>query len=525
MTRFIIFATLLIVQFNVGLSDDVIEMDVGRNVYLDTHFQNMYKIKTCELETNIGEKFTYTPYAYDITDRISRKEINYYRPYKYIYPRRDDNEKQGCSVYIYEIQVGDSGKWTIRTNFTNETIPPIMSTFKICSRQEVKVIPSSNIEVVDGYYVHAQLNKTLMNLTECTVTAPNGTRIDLLTEERQNFYKFGNCGFRALMNLGDKGSWKLIAVDNDVLLYTGIVNIIVKEDKLIEYEILPLKRGVMGHLNFEINTEFCELEDPMGVLISNLKSCHYTIPVVTIRDEGIWKLRYTVYGKQDLTVITFKVTTYDFNYNVNSSLTLTENNEIQLFCSGKVYESNSLCLFTRPDGYVLNAYSGIGTSSYSSMKTYSSVEYLYNKKVKLDCTLIIHKPRKYDYGSWKCILKDERTYDGAIIYVSPNILKGNATQDSDKKVKVSAERVYAKVHETFKVKCTANASLDYCWFRSPDGIPYTASDTSSNFHLGECAKTIEHAYSTHSGEWLCNVGVVNGSEEHQAFLVTVSGEH
>lgn len=49
--------------------------------------------------------------------------------------------------------------------------------------------------------------------------------INLLTEKRNNFQLFGQCGIRMKVNATYEGSWKLDAVVNDYMLYNMSFNI------------------------------------------------------------------------------------------------------------------------------------------------------------------------------------------------------------------------------------------------------------------------------------------------------------
>lgn len=78
-----------------------------------------------------------------------------------------------------------------------------------------------------------------------------------------------------------------------------------------------------------------------------------------------------------------------------------------------------------------------------------------------------------------------------------------------------------------QIKCNANATLSYCWFQGPGETTYDISQLpgSTKLHLGECELLNFRAdRNLHNGMWSCNVGVVNGTEEHRKFNVRVTGE-
>ena len=85
------------------------------------------------------------------------------------------------------------------------------------------------------------------------------------------------------------------------------------------------------------------------------------------------------------------------------------------------------------------------------------------------------------------------------------------------------------------MKCSAEAALNYCWFRSPNGTVYSVSEVGNNpshltyvgsgLRLGECGAMIKKAEDTHMGEWSCHMGIINGTEAESSVSVIVTGSY
>ncbi|XP_076643118.1 uncharacterized protein LOC143353571 isoform X2 [Halictus rubicundus] len=387
------------------------------------------------------------------------------------------------------------------------------------------------VRIVEGYPMHVKFKDTLANLTSCKVTAPDETQYDMLNSKGQKIERFGDCGFRMLANRSDSGQWTLTAIVNNTDKFTDRVSVSVYEDRGNpgKMNVISLKHGVEGALQpVTDNVTFCQLEDPNGVQTPLIiGTCRYNIPVVTARHEGNWTVVYGTEGKIIPTSASFRVTTY-YDRSVASSVYLTEDNEIQLLCRVHVSEPQRFeyCHFTRPDGHVLSLSPGIGSERYETSKISVPGE----ETRDLHCGLIIRSPMRDDYGAWRCRITDQNktSYDSVVRLNSD--IRDNKTLAVVLSPNVVAHKVFAKQDDSYQIKCTADAPLSYCWFRSPNGTAYSVSRSKartpfslpyvgSGLPSGDCTAEISHASFTDHGEWTCNVGVVNGPEKHQ--LVTV----
>ncbi|XP_031841334.2 uncharacterized protein LOC116430853 [Nomia melanderi] len=513
MTWFIIFVSLLVsVQSASGVTEYE-QVAADQAVSIDLMVNGT--ATSCDSETNIKKKYPYDASNKDIEDRIA-----------------SSSEKEICSVTIDSKETKDTGNWTITAHWNHTAIS---KTFKIYMKELVKAATGKQIHVVEGYHVHVKINADLTNLTNCILTMPNKTEMNMLTVKRKDMELFGGCGFRGLLNQSDSGNWALTAIVNDNRVLRDEVNIYVHEKpaRPDEMNVTSLKRGAEGILN-PVHSEVisCELRGPDGVqtpLIFN--SCEYKIPVVTIRHEGTWTAVYSTVGMIRPTFTTFRVVTYA-SQDIDSNVTLTEHNEIQLLCHVYISEPQTFkfCHFTRPDGHVLNLSPGIGDAYYqASMVSYTEME-----ENHLYCGLIIRSLRSEDYGFWKCGIRTRKEkYYGTVIDLTSDPSDKYRPESVPMHMNITVNNVYARQGDSYEIKCTANAVLSYCWFRSPNGTAYSVSQSEprtpfslpyvgAGLPLGDCAAKIDHATFTDQGEWTCNVGVVNGFEEHETFIVNVA---
>ncbi|XP_046145591.1 uncharacterized protein LOC114874137 isoform X2 [Osmia bicornis bicornis] len=515
MTWFTIFATLLIVQS--GISDVVIYGELRRSVKLSASTEVLGEIKNCVIETNIGDKYMFSPGVGSMGDRNVTIIANYL----------------DCSVLLYLPSAEFAGEWKITSYFQEDNHPPVTNKFKIIVKKETRVVPDY-IWINTDYFIHAELDLNGKNVTNCTLLTPTSQEIDLLNDGTKNLRRFGRCGFRALVNDKSQNIWKLKAfVEEDKIFYTGgvDVNVFNKEKKTEEEITITLNLGTSGTVSLPVYRTiiFCQLEDPMGLKTPFFDSCVYHIPVVTPRHQGVWIARYGGMEHPVPTVQRFRVVTRD-PVSSGSNVIVTENKEIRLSCHiyDEVPMSFKFCHFVRPDEYVLNLRNGIGTEGYSSFNTFEA------NNTHIYCGLIIHEPKQHDYGAWKCNVKLQgNRYRGSIIYVDPRIMSRNETQNATREFHIVTENVYVKRNDFFQIKCTVDAVLDYCWFRSPNGTFYTVIPNQRQspanlfyvglgFNFGDCVAAIDRASYTDHGEWTCNVGIVDGPEESKTVLVNVT---
>nr|XP_003701321.1 PREDICTED: uncharacterized protein LOC100883880 isoform X1 [Megachile rotundata] len=525
MTWFTIFTTLLAVQFTVGISDVVVIIPRLEDV-VTLQLEEEYGIENCEVETSTGQKYQYIPIGFGSI--IDRK----------VFP----DSSRTCDIRIKNVALEDAGLWKITTYFNTTDRPPVTKTFKLLVAQEIGVVPGP-ITVTGGYFAYVKLDMDKRNVTRCVVnvmcesTKRKHMQIDLLSDNTTDFERFGPCGFKMLAHINSTHICtpsELVAVVEDKFVYTSKVkiNIVHNIEKPEKMEITTLDRGKSGKVIFSAKsrTTFCQLEGPMGLKSLLSEDCIYNIPAVTNRHDGIWTARYGIRGNPVPIIERFRVVVRDAR-KIDTNVTVTENNEIQLSCHvyGEQGVPYSFCNFIRPDGYVLNLEPGIGTERYRAFNVSQFDKF--GRISNVNCGLVISQPKQYDYGGWKCGIGSYQFYIGSIIYVDPRIINANETYV--KEIEVVTENVYVKRNDSFQIKCTADKALSYCWFQSPNGTSYSVSKNQKQspttlpyvglgLKLGECVVQIDHATHADHGEWTCNLGVLDGPEKSQKLFVNVT---
>ncbi|KAG7212285.1 hypothetical protein KM043_012612 [Ampulex compressa] len=531
MTRFIIFVTLLGVQFACSeRAKEVVKIVAPtHHAYLEVKPTGTpYK---CKVETNENVVHEYEPGNRSIAKRIMAF---------------DNSGRKTCAIRIDGVRMTDAGKWKITAyindnnqsgkeeNYSaderSEEFP-----FRVYVVKEVSVSPLPDLTVYSGYYVNVQLGNRIENITACEATTPQNRTIDLFAEN-DDFKLFGQCGFRALANASFNGEWKIAGYVGDYAIYYGKVSLTspAEEVKPSEMEVLELEIGDKASINVGPKVIFCQLVDPSGIeLPTSYGGCTHTIRTVTRYHEGIWMARYAVLGKLDMIDMPFRIVTHE-KHTFKGQVTVMENGNIDLKCHIKVPDSGRLkyCEFIRPDGVRLSLSAGVGTKQYSAYGNELS------KTFKRDgiCGIIINEPSFYDYGAWRCHLGLQYESYGTILKVDPLMTNSSdyETNVCSDNVNVRAPDVYVKRGDSFKIKCVADAPLNYCWLRNPNGTAYSVSPTNkfqsaftlryegAGLALGECGAIIANALDSDHGQWTCHLGLRNSTEKAQAVSVIVT---
>ncbi|XP_076162852.1 uncharacterized protein LOC143144388 isoform X2 [Ptiloglossa arizonensis] len=531
MTRFIIFAALLAVQFGGGISEisEIIGIESEPLILpleesLLDFIDRFDKLIWCELETNYGEKYLSSFFQFMEKDSIIKKE-------------------ESCTFTVNFMSKMDTGNWTITVAALNTSTS---QTYTVYLKQEA-MLTANNIDVLEDFYIYTELDVEMHNVSSCLIIAPNKTEIDLLTVDREDFHRFGECGVGASMRTNYSGTWTLIASgENEVLIkYYGSLRInVLSESPSSEMEIIYLERDKPAVLEPRIGNkpvDYCEIEDPSGVWFqSNTGQCSLSISSVSTRHDGVWIARYTGRSTFNLTHAFFKVVTYDLK-SVDCNVLLAKNGEILLLCHTYALmndygrRENPSCRFTTPSGQILNLSPGIGS------RYYRTVEFFINTTDSiLYCGLAIVSPRPDDVGTWKLDIEYNDDYYSSVrkkiattIHVDLNLQNGTEVQISEPiDTIIDAENVYVKLNDSYKINCNGHVPLSYCWFRNPNGTtysvsraksrkPFSLSYVGSGLHTGECGAMINNSKYTDQGLWTCNLGIVNGTEERKQFTVKI----
>ncbi|XP_071582681.1 uncharacterized protein, partial [Temnothorax nylanderi] len=490
----------------------------------------------CILETNRGEKLEYMP-RYQIRDDI------------------ESIDDKTCSIRINKANDSHAGAWKVTAyivkksekneedvDLLNDDISPKVFLYKLYNQNRT---PFRYIDVYDGQYVYAKHLENYENLMACYLTGPKMKTINLLTEKRNDFELFGQCGVSMKVNTTYQGWWKLDAlVNNNYMSYDMEFRVFVrqlaKEDP--NELVIQWTRGSPGIISLSsapLSKKVCQIVDPYGNVIVPISKitdeCYHEVKVATAAHEGVWRARYNVYGMLEPVEQKFRVETVD-RVIFNTSVTRTEDGSTTLLCRLEMKDADPLSLsfnFVRPDGMILFISPGIGTERYISM-----VDKRFRADYQiLECSITIRKLEDVDYGAWRCEKSLSYPYDacsyGSVLHVDYPDSRGNNSAKGGT-VKTRADDVYVKRGDPFTIKCVADSVLKYCWLRSPNGTSYSITQNPQavspfvlHYHgngltLGECGAKISASVDSDNGQWSCLMGETDAGEITAAALVTVT---
>ncbi|KAL1130330.1 hypothetical protein AAG570_013268 [Ranatra chinensis] len=92
-------------------------------------------------------------------------------------------------------------------------------------------------------------------------------------------------------------------------------------------------------------------------------------------------------------------------------------------------------------------------------------------------------------------------------------------------LKATPSYIFVQTNGQLTLRCHANLSLKYCWFRDSNGSSFSSKMDELDF--GKCSYDISQANASHSGLWTCSAGISNFGvvREIQAKItVDVAGE-
>ncbi|KAF7396756.1 hypothetical protein HZH66_007618 [Vespula vulgaris] len=519
MTRFIIFMCLLAVQFNRGLSVKTVIFINGKSPKLTVTEEGASK---CVVETNNGQKYTYKPNCSLIDENT----------------RLYGDSNYSCSLSITKPILNDTGYWKI-IQYNKDKKFQIYD-YYIYSGMEGTISPNKTIKVYEGYYVSAKIANELGDIIACNVTNSKKETFDVLSESKKNVEKYGRCGVRILVNSEHHGEWHLRAIYKSNELVSAIFNLDVQnEDEVIkEQQNITLALRSPAKITLDgIKPTYCQLTDSHGVKLPlTIGKCEYDIAIVTPYHDGLWKARYGLNGRLIPVEVDIMITTYDSEA-VITNVNVTKH-EVNILCRVRKTPQDPLqyCLFINPNGTMLQISPGVGSGKY---------EFYQGTNEEITCGMTIHEPEEYDYGIWRCEmavkgLSEVGTY-GSILYVDYNQSQDTPSKNSKfalpKSITTFAENVMVKRNDSFKIKCSTNTVLNYCWLRSPIGTTYSVTTVNNvlppktflyeglGFSRGECGAFINNAVNEYQGKWSCYMGIKNHSEVEATVWVTVTDNY
>ncbi|KAK0166759.1 hypothetical protein PV327_004248 [Microctonus hyperodae] len=377
-----------------------------------------------------------------------------------------------------------------------------------------ELLPRKTIIGENGSYANVYFKDYSDDITKCYIVNEYHEEIVYILGDDGNGTSAGlelyeKCGVRIPINDKWKGDWKLVRESENYKLRTGIITIKSYPKITSPEESHETWRRQSTDMKIGMNERekpkylYCEVEKPDGEVIS-------------LRDT---KCEYSV-GEPRMTFL-FETDPLK----INATVTTTPDKMINILCQTYVDEIE-YCLFTTPNGTMINSLPGNGNEKYMY---YGAGSYsMYGTKFA-QCGITILQPSNDDYGTWKCTIKKKKS-NIINTLVSTAHLAGKKIYHPY----VSTKNIYVKRSDNFSITCKTKTSLDYCWLQSPNGTNYSVTKNRGNLQnylpyvgeglsVGVCGASIENADDIHSGNWSCRLGVTGGAEIESIVAVTVTG--
>jgi len=419
-----------------------------------------------------------------------------------------------------------SGNYTLTYRMANST--PEVETYLVYLHTDS--VPANTVTVVENENLYLLLGDSFETESDikCEAVYVNGTPEIVVNSSWVSPDHWGRedeCGFRIEnVSTSDPHFWKLRMSSSDAAYtYAEFVVNVIPLNTFDTGEVPPQEwvigeSGTINRPRYPFS-KYCELWNPQKKMVQHQQVCNYTQRPVTDADEGNWTFVFGIDGKllEDTIIQEITVKKRDLQATVNDSERVPDGKS--LLCSLNLGQVRD-CSFTRPDGKVMLLNEGIGNADYS---------YYGDGFEKGDCGLTIHNVQEADKGFWKCSVVDNLT--GRQMFGFMNVSAYDLEVDTHRR------QVSAKTGSILSLSCSAQSSLDYCWFRSPSGLPlpfsidivypdvvnrplysYSYEDTLSQ---GVCTIKMSRVITEDSGEWTCNMGFLGSFEEDYAVPIAV----
>jgi len=436
------------------------------------------------------------------------------------------NNPDGFCQFVVNIASKSlSGIYTLKYNMTNSTVG--VETYHVYLH--TGSVPGNSVSVVENENMYLLLEDSFGSDIDrkCEVVYTNGTPevvLDLPWESANRWGTEDECGFKIEGVSTSDRYFRRLRMSSSGAAYTfAVFTVTVIPLNTFDIGEEPPQEWVIGETKSISRpkypySKYCELWNPQKKMVQRESVCSYTQRFVTDADEGNWTFVFGIGGKilEDTIVQEIIVTKRDLQATVSDSERVSGGKS--LLCSLNPVSVID-CSFTRPDGKVILPSEGIGNADYS---------YFGDGFAKGDCGLTIHNVSDEDNGMWKCTVSEysTQTQRSGFMNVSTNV--------PDLNVDTHESKVFATTGSKLSLSCSAQAVLDYCWFRHPSGLPLrfstdTVYENGNRPHYvyedtllqGVCAITILTARSEDTGEWTCNVGFLGSSNEDNSVPITV----
>ncbi|XP_011297580.1 uncharacterized protein [Fopius arisanus] len=453
-----------------------------------------------------------------------------------IYPNMNltsaSSDKQGNACgFTLHIGWEYAGNWTL-TGYYQESNKSVSysSFYELRVYKRAIVQPSPEVTLRSGYATF-YLPSVFDNPTSCQIKNDEGKTYELLNPidpaEGIELYKI--CGVRMRYDKSRLGRWTITQSRgnyNEIMATFRIYEAFDTERPKITQ--LIWERGASETLELTArDATYCDVVTPDGVVIPLSYECKYTLNV-TDKHAGVWKGRHG-------SVHSMKLVEEEYNVEVWNPEALEisvsyEDDGVNMLCRTGL-RSLSNCMFKSPNGTVISLQAGVGDGNYEYYGTGFALASRNQPKKRAECGLMIRNPSAYDYGVWKCSMKDISVRKKEITLQGLIDVQNSKGKRLDGEI-VSSSPVYVKRGSEFVIRCSTNAPLNFCWMRSPNGTMYSVTKNERGGNLlryngeglsmGVCGAVVENADDTHRGDWSCRLGVVGAAEVESIVPVTVT---
>ncbi|KAJ8709263.1 hypothetical protein PYW07_009089 [Mythimna separata] len=274
------------------------------------------------------------------------------------------------------------------------------------------------------------------------------------------------------------------------------------------------------------NAIYCRLDNSkQKTVVDGFGPCRIVVDRVTPEHMGYWRIRYAVPGmvaaQYDYFHVEVLTPAVEPKLVVTSSV-VRNDTSVVVTCSVPQEHEIVSCTFRNPGGdfFVASQQEETGTR-------YSSVAGPHN------CSLRFLVPEEEQAGIWRCAVQTIRGtgYSFPLIY---NSMLNPENDDYIRDPVLQARKTIVEGSEggATTMFCSIDASIRYCYFRSPNGTVINLSPSTSTadyeylgngLEAGECGIRVKNLQPSDQGRWSCNIAQVGYvSEERETITVYVN---
>ncbi|XP_046625286.1 uncharacterized protein LOC124307544 [Neodiprion virginianus] len=499
--------SLLIVSLVAGQCQTIVEIDVSESRAFQYSISNT-EIEDCRVTLPSGDTYELLPNDTLISLVDERYTVS------------SSDQTVTCGLSIDATTFSDSGSYLL--NITDTDGVSYQANYVLRVQERTFIWPSSTIDLIATGSVYIFLPNIEETVQNCYVTPPGSEEVEVkygatVSSTITQWSPSSNswCGVE-IMDVSSAGYWKLTAAVNSThhyynrtLLKPQDSSILTSTSTVVTSAVGQSLTNYIGHQN----ASYCQLTNPQGEIEQVVAGrCSFNLSMVTTQHNGTWIASTGLKGfATEITEeIDLDVAAISYIYAASSENEVISG-AIDLYCRVDGVESE-VCRFVSPDGTGVSMVIGVGNEKYAP---YYDPDGLYT------CGLTILELSSNDYGTWTCYTGTASDLRIGYISVTADETENDTTRSSSSSttsISVSESyTAYSVYNESLTLTCSALTSLNYCWFKHPNGSYYAAvPDASDNglwvysgngLSLGSCAITFTYSTYNDTGTWTCNMGI------------------